>query len=169
MGRGHAFFVLAMVLYNLFPLLAGRFSQWDEHLSRAAAMGFDWVFINPIQEPGASGSLYSIADYLRINPNFLDSQSPVSPEDQVRQLVAQALEKGLKLMIDLVINHCAIDSALTRQHPDWFVRNEKGKIANSSCHHNGELVVWRDLAKFDHQHSRDAQGLFRYCVSVVEY
>ncbi len=158
-----------MILYNLFPLLAGPFSKWDAHFARAAGMGFDWVFINPIQQSGASRSLYSIADYFRINPSFLDPQSAASAEEQVRQMTAQARASGLKVMIDLVINHCAIDAALTRQHPEWFVREANGKIANSGCQHNGEKVVWKDLAKFDHDRSRDAQGLHRYCVSVVEH
>ena len=158
-----------MILYNLFPLLAGPFSKWDAHFARAAGMGFDWVFINPIQQSGASRSLYSIADYFRINPAFLDPQSAASAEEQVRQMTAQARASGLKVMIDLVINHCAIDAALTRQHPEWFVREANGKIANSGCQHNGEKVVWKDLAKFDHDRSRDAQGLHRYCVSVVEH
>ena len=126
-----------MILYNLFPLMAGRFPNWGEHLSRAAALGFDWVFINPIQQLGASRSLYSIADYFQVNPAFVDPHSTASPEDQVRQVTAQARQTGLKVMIDLVINHCAIDSALTRQHPDWFLRDSGGKIANSSCHNNG--------------------------------
>ena len=47
-----------MIIYNLFPLLAGPFSGWQAHFERAAAMGFDWVFVNPIQYPGYSGSLY---------------------------------------------------------------------------------------------------------------
>jgi starch synthase (maltosyl-transferring) len=49
-------------------LLAGPFPRWNEHLTRAAAMGFDWVYVNPIQQLGASRSLYSIADYFRLNP-----------------------------------------------------------------------------------------------------
>src|SRR5690242_2036134 len=112
-----------MTLYNLFPLLAGRLSQWGEHFSRAAAMGFEWVFINPIQKPGASRSLYSIADYFGVNPAFLDPSSSAAPEDQVRQMTAQARTAGLKPMIDLVINHCAIDSTITSQHSEWFVRD----------------------------------------------
>src|SRR5262245_56198892 len=154
-----------MLLYNLFPLLAGPFSRWGEHFARAAGMGFDWVFINPIQQSGASRSTYSIADYFRINAGFLDQQSVATAEEQVRQMTAQARESGLKVMIDLVINHCAIDSALTRQHPEWFVREANGKIAHSGCWHNSEKVVWKDLAKFDYEHSKDAQGLHRYCVS----
>ena len=42
---------------------------------RAAEMGFDWIFVNPIQKPGRSGSLYSIADYFQINPRFVDQDS----------------------------------------------------------------------------------------------
>lgn len=54
-----------MILYNLFPLLAGPFGRWNEHFTRAAAMGFNWVYVNPIQKLGASRSLYSIADYFQ--------------------------------------------------------------------------------------------------------
>src|SRR5208337_1029193 len=111
-----------MILYNLFPLLAGPLSGWGEHFKRAAAMGFDWVFVNPIQQLGASRSLYSIADYFRFNPALLDPASDASPDEQVRQMTAQAHAAGLKMMMDLVINHCAMDSPLTREHPEWFLR-----------------------------------------------
>jgi starch synthase (maltosyl-transferring) len=46
-----------MIIYNLFPLLAGKFTQWAPHIKRAADMGFNWLFVNPIQKPGSSGSL----------------------------------------------------------------------------------------------------------------
>jgi len=158
-----------MILYNLFPLLAGPFVRWGEHFKRAASMGFDWVFINPIQALGESRSLYSIADYFRINPFFLDGQTSASGDEQVREMIGQARKAGLKVMIDLVINHCAIDSPLTGVHPEWFVRTREGKVANSCCQHQGETVVWQDLAQFDHRHTRDPEGLYRYCLSVVEH
>jgi starch synthase (maltosyl-transferring) len=158
-----------MILYNLFPLLAGPFTQWEPHLQRAAGMGFDWVFINPVQLPGASRSLYSIADYFGFNPALLDPASPASPADQFRQMVERAHALGLKVMIDLVINHCAADSPLTREHPDWFVRGHDGRIANASCEHDREKVVWKDLAQFDHRHSHDAEGLYRFSLGVAEH
>ena len=46
-----------MILYNLFPLLAGPMPRWNEHFSRATELGFDWVFVNPIQLLGRSRSL----------------------------------------------------------------------------------------------------------------
>jgi starch synthase (maltosyl-transferring) len=158
-----------MNLYNLFPLLAGPFPGWSRHFTRAAGMGFDWVFVNPIQLPGASKSLYSIADYFQINPLFLDKSSAAAPDEQARKMIADARAAGLKVMIDLVINHCAVDSALTREHPEWFVRDSSGRIANAGCQDNGEKVVWKDLALFDHRNGRDKEGLYRYVLKVVEH
>jgi starch synthase (maltosyl-transferring) len=158
-----------MILYNLFPLLAGPLSRWQQHFDRAANLRFDWVFINPIQQTGASRSLYSIADYFRFNPALLEQRNGATPEDQVKQMTAQAHGAGLKIMIDLVINHCAIDSPLTREHPEWFLREPDGRIANSFCQHNGEKIVWKDLAQFNHQKTRDPEGLYRYVLRIVEH
>lgn len=158
-----------MKIYNLFPLLAGPLPQWTPHLERAAAMGFDWVFVNPIQPPGQSGSLYSIRDYFGVNPALLTPGSRKRPETQLKEMVKVAEKLGLRLMIDLVINHCAVDSPLTTQHPDWFKR-EGGRIAHPFClEEDGTKVVWEDLAQFDHRHSPGAQGLLEYAGRVVEH
>lgn len=156
-----------MRIYNLFPMLAGPFENWPPHMMRAAEMGFDWIFVNPIQKLGRSGSLYSIKDYFQINPVFCGRDS-TSPEEQVRQVIGEAERLGLGMMIDLVINHCAYDSDLLKEYPAWFVK-ESGTIAHPFCLHEGEKVVWRDLAQFDHHHSADAEGLYRYCRKVVAY
>ena len=158
-----------MLLYNLFPTLVGPFNSWGPHLKRAAEMGFDWIFVNPVQRLGASQSLYSIADYFRINPKLLDPNSQDTEDNQFRRVLDEAHGLGLRVMIDLVINHCAIDSALAREHPDWFVRQPDGKVAKAWCEHNRQKVVWADLAQIDHYHSADAEGLYRYCLGVTQH
>jgi starch synthase (maltosyl-transferring) len=157
-----------MIIYNLFPLLAGYLDEWTPHLGRAADLGFDWIFVNPIQKPGNSGSLYSIKDYFAINPGLIRPESTATPEDQVRTMVGTAEALGLSMMIDLVINHCAYDSPLLKAHPQWFVR-ENGGIAHPSCDQDGERVVWHDLAQFDHHRSLDREGLYQHCLEVVKY
>jgi len=37
-----------MIIYNLFPLLAGPLPRWKEHFTRIRDMGFNWVFVNPV-------------------------------------------------------------------------------------------------------------------------
>ncbi|MEY4195168.1 MAG: hypothetical protein RLZZ226_1536 [Pseudomonadota bacterium] len=157
-----------MKLYNLFPRLAGRFNDWPPHLQRAADMGFDWIFINPLQLPGRSGSLYSIRDFFRINPDFLDPASRLPAEQQVRAVMAQGEALGLRFMADLVINHCAYDSPLLQEHPEWFVR-EGGRVVHPGCEHDGQWVEWTDLARFDHKNSTDAAGLHAYCLRIIRY
>ena len=157
-----------MLIYNLFPLLAGPFGNWEPHFKRAADMGFDWIFVNPVQKPGYSGSLYSIVDYFQLNPLLVDPKSKLTPEQQIKAALATAEQLGLKVMVDLVINHCAFDSELTRQHPEWFVQ-ENGNVAHPFCMENGHKVVWGDLAQFNHPHTSDPEGLYRYCYKIVEY
>lgn len=158
-----------MKMYNLFPLLAGRLPDWTGHIDRASAMDFDWIFVNPIQKPGNSGSLYSIVDYFEISPLFLDPQSRLSAEEQVRAFTHEAARRGMGVMIDLVINHCAYDSDLLREHPEWFFREHDGSIAHPFCMENGHKVVWQDLARFDHRNTPDREGLYRYLKSVVDF
>ena len=158
-----------MLIYNLFPLLAGPFTHWKKHLSRAADMGFTWVFVNPIQRPGKSGSLYSIADYFTFHPMLLDKNTNQTPQEQIQNMIAKAEDLGLNMMIDLVINHCSVDSALISKHPKWFVWKKSGRVANPFCDENGKKVVWKDLAKFDHKYTKDKEGLFKYFFKVIEF
>lgn len=158
-----------MILYNLFPLLAGKFSHWKSHIDRAADMGFDWIFVNPIQKPGFSGSLYSTADYFQLHPLLVDSESKQSPEAQLKEITKAAEQKGLKMMVDLVINHCAVDSKLTQEHPKWFVHEADGSLAHPYCYEDGHKITWGDLVSFDHEHTADPEGLYRYFYKIVEY
>ena len=157
-----------MRIYNLFPLLGGTVKDWRPHLERAAALGFNWIFLNPIQMPGQSGSLYSIKDFFSINPRFLDPNASQTGEEQVKAIIAYGESLGLRFMADLVINHCAYDSPLLQQHPEWFVR-EGGRVAHPGCDQDGERVEWRDLAEFDQGNSKNAKGLAEYCQRIVDY
>jgi starch synthase (maltosyl-transferring) len=89
-------------------------------------MEFDWLFINPIQLSGFSGSLYSIKDYYAIDPRMTDPPAG-PPEDQLRRMISDARELGLRVMMDLVINHTAFDSPLLSAHPAWYKRGAGGK------------------------------------------
>lgn len=158
-----------IIIYNLFPLLAGKFTDWESHLVRAAEMGFNWIFVNPIQYPGCSGSLYSIKDYYRFNPLFIDEKSKKLPKEQIMGTKEIADKLGLKIMVDLVISHCAIDSYLIKEHPEWFLREKNGLVAHPFCDENGKKVVWEDLAQINHLNTNDKEGLFQFVSKVVKF
>jgi len=145
-------------LYNLFPRLFGPISAWREQLDRIAGMGFDWVFVNPIHYPGFSGSLYAVKDYYRLNPAFVgDDDRP--HETIIGDFVAAADRVGLKVMLDLVINHTAKDCTLTESRPDWYVRDARGRIRSPRAIDPDDarkVTVWGDLAELD-WHDRPAR------------
>ncbi len=158
-----------MIVYNLFPLLAGTFPRWLPHIERAAAMGFGWILVNPVQQPGTSGSIYSIADSFAINAALVEPADGRPAEDQLRAVLDETRSRGLRTMVDLVINHCAQDAKIVASHPAWFCHDADGTVANAFCWENGTKVVWKDLVQFDHTNTADPEGLYRYCLNVAEY
>ena len=89
----------ATLIYNLFPPLFGPIPRWEEHLDRIAEMGFTWVFLNPITDPGLSGSLYAVKDYFSINPLF-HPESGEDPEKALTRFLQAAARRKLKVMLE---------------------------------------------------------------------
>ena len=110
-------------MYNLFPRLVGSIDKWDAHLIRIGNMGFNWIYVNPINYVGFSGSLYSIKDYFKLNPRFAPENTPDPGSfEPLRLFIMKCHDQGIKFMMDLVINHTAIDSDLIEAHPKWFIK-----------------------------------------------
>jgi starch synthase (maltosyl-transferring) len=154
-------------IYNLFPLLAGALTRWRPHLERARKLGFDWVFMNPFHQSGFSGSLYSVQDYYAVDRRLIDPAGG-DPFAQLAQVIAWCRELGLRPMMDLVINHTAIDSPLVIEHPDWYKRDANGEPVRPGAQDGDQWVVWGDLAEVDNAASRDRERLWRYWLEVTE-
>jgi starch synthase (maltosyl-transferring) len=138
-------------IYNLFPLLAGPISEWPAHLDRIAALAFDWVFVNAFHYPGFSGSLYAVKDFDRLHP--LLAVEGEAPDDTLRGLNRAAAARGLRLMMDLTLNHVARDALLVEQHPDWFRRETDGGLRSPRAIDPIDprrFTVWGDLAQLDY-------------------
>ncbi|MBU1534615.1 alpha-amylase [Myxococcota bacterium] len=157
------------LIYNIFPLLAGKTDQWIKWADHARRMGFEWVYFNPVQNPGFSGSLYSIKDYYSINPLFLLNNEETGYEE-VELAFREIRQMGLRIMVDLVINHTAIDSPLVQAHPSWYKQNEEGEIEHPSAIDPADsrnVTVWGDLYEIDNDESPDREALWRYWTDFV--
>ncbi len=147
-------------IYNLFPLLAGPLPGWASHLARARAMEYNWIFVNAFHQAGLSGSLYAVKDYYAIDRRLLAGNA--APLDQLRGMLAEAARLGLAVMMDLIVNHVAIDSPLTQDHPDWFRRDQGGGLVHPGAEDGERQVVWGDLAQVDNARSADRAALWAY-------
>jgi len=159
------------LIYNLFPRLTGPCNLWLPHAERAAGMGFNWLFVNPIHVPGFSGSLYAIKDYDLLNPAFLPKGTHDQRLDVLRPTLQRIAQCGLASMVDLVLNHTAIDSPLVGQHPEWYMRDDQGKVENPYAvdpDDPGKRTVWGDLAEIDNRDSPDREHLWEFWGKLVD-
>ena len=89
--------------------LAGITSRLD-YLS---ALGVDVLWLSPIYPSPQDDAGYDISDYQDIDPTF-------GSLEQFDALLAAVHERGMKLMMDLVVNHTS------DEHP-WFVESRASK------------------------------------------
>ncbi|NDV69396.1 glycoside hydrolase family 13 protein [Dysgonomonas sp. 25] len=89
-----------------------------DHLDYIHDLGVTAIWLNPTQENDmASGSYhgYAITDYYRVDRRF-------GSNDDFRALVEKAHGKGMKVVMDMIFNHCGSENYLFRDmpSPDWF-------------------------------------------------
>jgi starch synthase (maltosyl-transferring) len=158
------------LLYNLFPRLVGPTTRWAEHARRAAEMGFNWLYLNPWHYPGFSGSLYAPKEFRRLNPLFVPPGADERDLDLLSDALGEIAGAGLRPMMDLVINHTAKDALLTQEHPEWYLRDEKGELVSPfvrEAHDPTQITVWGDLAEIDYQGRGHREALRRYWADLV--
>jgi starch synthase (maltosyl-transferring) len=155
-------------IYNLFPTLVGTTRDWITHLPRIAAMRFNAVYVNPFHYPGFSGSLYAVKDYYRLNPRFRGTERG-DDDTLLSAFTAAARAQGLRVIMDLVINHTSRDSELVASHPQWFTHDVRGNIVSPHATDPADptrKTVWGDLAELDYRSPQQRQivGYFRQLV-----
>jgi len=88
-----------------------------------------------LKAKGTLGSPYAVSDYDAVNPEY-------GTDADLKQLVAAAHERGMKVFIDIVINHTAWDSVLIDKHADWYTKDSAGRIVPPN-------PDWIDVADLD--------------------
>jgi len=133
-------------------------------------MGFNWMYINPVNYPGFSGSLYSTKEYERLNPVFVPSSSQSQALEVLKPVLQAIRDLGLHPMVDLVINHTAIDSPLIHEHPAWFRWDSDGQVQHPYAVDPIDprlTTVWGDLVIVNNESSPDQAGLWQFWTNLV--
>lgn len=103
---------------------AGTLKGVQEKLAHIQELGANVIYLMPIYPIGVEkgiGSPYAVKDYKAVNTAF------GSLED-LRTLVDEAHKKNMAVILDWVANHTAWDNAWISAHPDWYQKDDKGKI-----------------------------------------
>ena len=96
-----------------------------EKLDYIKSLGVDGIWFSPIFPSPNADYGYDISDYKNIHPDY-------GTLEQFRKVLDRAHGLGLKVLLDLVINHTS------DEHP-WFIESCKGKDNPYS-----DYYIWRD-------------------------
>lgn len=88
-------------------------------------LGADILWLNPIYESPLVDNGYDISDYQKINPIY-------GTLDDFKALIKEAHEKGIRIVMDLVVNH-------TSDKHKWFEESCKSKDNPYS-----DYYIWKD-------------------------
>lgn len=90
----------------------------SDRLDYLSDLGVTAIWLNPVLEndmEGGSYHGYATTDYYRVDPRFGSNEEYV-------QLIEDAHKKGMKVVMDMIFNHCGSDHPWMNEvpSPDWF-------------------------------------------------
>lgn len=90
----------------------------SNHLNYLSDLGVTAIWLNPVLEndmEGGSYHGYATTDYYKVDPRF-------GSNEEYRQLIDDAHKKGMKVVMDMIFNHCGSDHPWLTEvpSPDWF-------------------------------------------------
>ena len=118
----------------------------EDHLDYLKNLGVTAIWSTPLMEdnmPVYSYHGYAMTDYYKVDPRFGTNQD-------YRNLVQEAHKKGLKIIQDMVFNHCGTNYFWKNDlpTPDWY--NEWPKFTRSNYH--GGVVSDPHASHYDYRH-----------------
>ncbi|PRX27437.1 oligo-1,6-glucosidase/glucan 1,6-alpha-glucosidase [Orenia metallireducens] len=96
-----------------------------EKLDYLEKLGVDVIWLSPVYKSPMDDNGYDISDYRDIAAEF-------GTMEDMDELIAQAKERGIKIIMDLVVNHTS------DEHP-WFIEASKSKDNPYR-----DYYIWRD-------------------------
>lgn len=96
----------------------GDFSGIEKHLNYFSDLGITALWFTPVLENNMEGGSYhgyAITDYYQTDRRF-------GTNEEYRTLIEEAHQRGLKVVMDMVFNHCSIEHQWIKDMPskDWF-------------------------------------------------
>ena len=110
-----------------------------QHLDYFVELGVTALWLTPVLEnnsPDHNGFStyhgYATTDYYKVDPRF-------GTNDEYRRLVDEAHQHGLKVVMDMIFNHCGFDHPWVKDMPskDWFNLSDWLKESNGTSNPTG--------------------------------
>ena len=127
----------------------------EQHLDYFTELGVTALWFTPVLENNMRGGSYhgyATTDYYKVDPRF-------GTNEEYKQLIAKAHQKGLKVVMDMIFNHCGSEHIWLKDMPsrDWFNHSD---YKDHFVQTNYRLTPVVDPYSSKHDYDRMANGWF---------
>ena len=169
----------------------------DAELDRLAQLGFDWVWFLSVWQTGLAGQRVSRAnadwrkEFQETLPDLreediagsgfaitgYDVPAGLGGDAALARLRQRLAKRGLKLLLDFVPNHMALDNPWVKDHPEYFVTGTEEQLAREPQNYiqvkrkTGDLVLaygrdpyfsgWPDTLQLDYSNPATQEVMIR--------
>ena len=142
-------------VYEVHPGQFGGFRGLAAEVPRLKRLGFNTLYLLPMMAYDnrsgrawdenwlGSGSPYAMTDFESFEPSL------GTPRDFAR-LVRTAHRHGLRVLMDFVPQGCATHARYVQEHPEWFCRDEQGRLVSSHGWNDTYSLDWANQAYHDY-------------------
>ena len=135
----------------------GTFQSAQQGLDRLDTLGVDILWLMPIYPRGATmHSPYASMNFRGVNPDY-------GTVSDVKAFVSRAHELGMKVWLDWVPNHVAVENPWVQEHPEYFTKDTKGQM----IHPHG----WGDVFELNYQNEglvNEMNGALKFWIDSCE-
>jgi glycosidase len=123
-------------------------------------LGVNILWLMPIYPVGEKdrkgnvGSPYSIKNYSAIDPAYGNA-------DDLKSLIQSAHHNGMRVIIDMVANHMAVDNVWRETHPSYFLKDDQDNFTR-------KISDWSDIIDLDYSNQELRNTMKEIICSWVE-
>ncbi len=176
----------------------------DDFLDQIASLGFDYVWFLGLWETGAAGRQVALSqpgarqEFRKILPDFTEADVVSSPfavagytlnrdfgdEAALPELRERLQARRLKLMVDFVPNHTALDHPWVREHPEFYVQGSQTDLNREPENYQsvetkrGAVILahgrdpnfpgWRDTFQLNYRHPALREAMTQELLRLAE-
>jgi hypothetical protein len=175
----------------------------DAELDRVAGMGFDWVWLLSVWRTGTAGQRIS-RENAAWRREFRDTLPDLSEDDiagsgfaitgyvvhpslggnaALARLRGRLVQRGLRLMLDFVPNHTALDHPWVEQHPDRYITGTEADLTRAPQNYTrvkrlrGDVVIaygrdpyfdgWPDTLQLDYSNPATQEAMIGELLQIA--
>lgn len=168
--RDHASWIDTAIVYEISPasfVANGTYDDIAAKLAEIKSLGINTVWLQPVYATARKGQGYDVTDYFSLREDL-------GTEDQLRNMIRQAKNLGLKVLFDFVPNHTSIQHPYAKDcikygkssHYYKFYQHQNDGAAYSSFYQDTVGFVgyfWKDLVNLNYNNEEVQRWIIEAC------